>query len=72
MTRANRAKRRRDGAEVVVASRTCFEQTRPSLKSTLLALRFGTRGDAVDQALATAGEALGGALSISGARTVRT
>ncbi len=59
--------RRRDGAEVVVVSRACFEQSKPTLKSALLAHRFGTRGDAVDRVLAAGGEALGAGFTVGAA-----
>ena len=60
--------RRRDGTEVVVMSRACFEQSRPTLKSALLAHRFGTSGDAADRALAAAGVTLGAGFAVGAAR----
>jgi prevent-host-death family protein len=43
--------RRRDGREVVVVSKEYFERTKPSLKTILQAMRFGSRGDEFDSAL---------------------
>ncbi len=46
--------RRRDGREVVVVSKEYYERTKPSLKTVLLSLRFGNRGDEFDAVLDTA------------------
>jgi prevent-host-death family protein len=43
--------RRRDGREVVVVSKEYYERTKPSLKTVLMSLRFGSRGDEFDSAL---------------------
>jgi prevent-host-death family protein len=51
--------RRRDGREVVVVSKEYYEKTKPSLKSVLLAHRFGERGDVFDAALEEARATLG-------------
>jgi prevent-host-death family protein len=55
--------RRRDGCEVVVVSKEYYEKTKPSLKSVLLAHRFGERGDVFDAALEEARATLGATLT---------
>ena len=55
--------RRRDGREVVVVSKEYYERTKPSLKTVLLSLRFGHRGDEFDLALEKAGGHLAASLT---------
>ncbi len=55
--------RRRDGREVVVVSKEYYERTKPSLKTVLLSLRFGHRGDDFDAALQQAGSHLADSLT---------
>jgi prevent-host-death family protein len=55
--------RRRDGREVVVVSKEYYEQTKPNLKSVLLAHRFGERGDMFDTVLNETRSTLGTALA---------
>jgi prevent-host-death family protein len=54
--------RRRDGREVVVVSKEYYERTKPNLKTVLLSLRFGDRGDefesVLDQARSSLAESL--------------
>ena len=54
---------RRDGREVVVVSKEYYERTKPSLKTVLLSLRFGHRGDELDSALQKAGDHLAESLT---------
>jgi len=53
--------RRRDGREVVIVSKEYFDLTEPNLKSVLLSIRFGERGDAFDQLLNEARSTIGSA-----------
>jgi prevent-host-death family protein len=55
--------RRRDGREVVVVSKEYYERTKPSLKTVLLSLRFGHRGDEFDSALEKAAGHLAASLT---------
>jgi prevent-host-death family protein len=57
--------RRRDGREVVVVSKEYYEQTKPSLKSVLLSLRFGERGDTFEKTIETARAIVGSSLTPS-------
>ncbi len=57
--------RRRDGREVVVVSKEYYEQTKPNLKSVLLSLRFGERGDTFEKALEIARSNVGSSLTPS-------
>ena len=54
--------RRRDGREVVVVSKEYYEQTKTSLKTVLLSMRFGNKNDAFDAALDEARGSLGKSL----------
>jgi hypothetical protein len=55
--------RRRDGREVVVVSKEYYERTKPNLKTVLMSLRFGNRGDEFDAALDEARGSLSGSLT---------
>jgi prevent-host-death family protein len=55
--------RRRDGREVVVVSKEYYERTKPSLKTVLTSLRFGSRGDEFDVVLDAARSGLAESLT---------
>jgi|SRR5271165_7076639 len=55
--------RRRDGREVVVVSKEYYERTKPNLKTVLLSLRFGNRGDEFESVLDAARSSLAESLT---------